>query len=401
MNCGTVRLTDRLSGVALTLAILVTPGVRSFAEAAAAGAHLQSRIDAAEAGATITLDAGIHDEPIVIGKSITLRGESADRTMVRMLHDGPAIRIGGAEDVRLENLSVHWGLKSTDAIPEESAAIYVRDSTVVLEGVHLEPYDRPESTPSGMIAVGRSDVTFRNGTAKGFAFTLLYTNGANGRVESSVLTDAGNSVVTLHEFSNVAIRGNVLGFCGYHAVRNTGGTMDMRDNLVANNVRAGAYLGNKSAHGTIANNVFTGSKGEIWGYSGSDVAIANNLFLGSGNAAVGMQDSCNLDIRGNSFVDNPTAVTVYPKGGSGAPTLAGNHYWGNETLFAGIGVDANAIEGNPEFTDPDAFDFTVGESSALRTAGGSVGLTDPAAIRSLLPLWKKTGRDPLRLTIPN
>ncbi len=390
-------------GVAAFLAIGAMGGLRLASaqdtraekvETIAVSQHddLQRMIDSAPSAAILQLEAGVYDKPVKIGKSLTLRGESTDATLIRLLNDGPALRIDDAPQVHIENLSLHWGLKSTDARIEDNAAVVVRDSNVVFDGVHLEPYDRPETTPSAMKAAGRSDVRFLNGTARGFAYTLLYTDGAEGRVESSVLTEAGHSVVTLHQYSKVAIIGNILGFCGYHAVRNTGGTMDMQDNLVIGDVRAGAYLGNKSAHGVIANNIFADSNGEIWAYAASDVVIENNLFLNSRNTAIGMQDSCSLVIRSNSFVSNPSAVTVYRKGGNGAPVLAGNHYWNNETRFVEIAGDPDVIQGNPQFEDPANWLFAPLPDSPLLSTNERIGLKDPDSIRRLRPLWPKTGR---------
>ena len=117
----------------------------------------------------------------------------------------------------------------------------------MLENCLLEPIDRPTKTPYGLLAQGRSDVTFTSGQTKGFAYTIMFTDGANGTVSDSFLEGAGHSVVTLHKNSKVAITHNILARCGYHAVRNTGGTMDMKNNLIIDKNRAGAYLGNRSA----------------------------------------------------------------------------------------------------------------------------------------------------------
>ena len=176
-------------------------------------------------------------------------------------------------------------------------------------------------------------MTFTGGSTEGFAYTIIFNDGANGTVSDSFLEGAGHSVITLHAYSRVTITRNILARCDFHAVRNTCATMDMTSNLVIDNNRAGAYLGNRSAHGLIANNAFIGNNGAIWAYAQSDVELINNLFMNSKGPAVGFHASCKLDIAKNSFVNNPTAMIRYKgKDDSDGPgaDVGMNHYWKNK-----------------------------------------------------------------------
>ena len=121
------------------------------------------------------------------------------------------------------------------------------------------------------MATGRTDVQFLQGRSRGFAYALIWQDGATGKVLDSDLRGAGHSVVTVHPESQVEVARNLLSDCGYHAVRVTGGTVDMHDNIVLGCARAGVYLGNRDAHGDIHQNLFSGNLGEIWGYYGSNV----------------------------------------------------------------------------------------------------------------------------------
>ncbi len=361
-------------------------------------AQLQDLIDQAKAGGVVELEPGVYRGPAEITKALTLKAASAGNVTIEHLGQEPAVYIR-ADDVALENITVRWAPEVTGQRMEFPAAVAVHDSKgVVLDGCRLEPLDRPEQTPGGLLVTGRGDATFTNGSTFGFAYAILYTNGANGAVTNSILTGAGHSVVTLHEYSNVRIENNVLAQCGYHAVRNTGGTMEMVNNLVADNVRAGAYLGNKSAHGRIANNLFSGSKGSIWGYAQSDVLIEHNLFYRSKATAIGAWLSCELGVERNSFVENPSAMTRYPRPESlmtkaGPPTDAGmiassNHYWKNDSEPVDMTKGEPAWAGDPWFRDPPNGDFTPEGGSLLYGKDGAIraGLAEPAAI---LPLWKK------------
>ncbi len=242
-------------------------------------------------------------------------------------------------------------------------------------------------------------VEFTNGRARGFAYALIWLDGAGGTVADSDLRGAGHSVVTIQPDSQVEVARNLLAECGYHAVRVTGGTVDMHDNIVMGCRRAGAYLGNQDAHGRIRNNLFTGNLGEIWGYYGSDVLIERNVFYHSKDPAIIFWNTCGLVVRGNSFTGNPAALRQYVREVDPARVgiqVEGNHYWENQqdlqpgqTIGAGKGIDerfklnksSSAIAGDPKFRQPDAFDFTPTEGSApIRDGQAVAGLIDPVLI---------------------
>jgi len=357
--------------------------------------NLQEKINEARDGEVIIVPEGVYTGNITITKPITIKGENAKKCVIEFLGDVPAINIRNVKNVTIENLTVRWSQKSTDKFIENGAAVAVRDANAVLENCLLEPIDRPTKTPYGLLAQGRSDVTFARGQTKGFAYTIMFTDGANGTVSDSFLEGAGHSVVTLHANSKVAITHNILARCGYHAVRNTGGTMDMKNNLIIDNNRAGAYLGNRSAHGIIENNLFTRNNGAIWAYASSDVKIFNNLFIDSKNAAIGFRDSCKLKIDKNSFVNNPTALIRYKNkdgsNGRGA-TIGQNHYWKNEKDNVDLkSNDAGKIlSGNPVFINPKQGNFSVRRGSTLEDKGNVIaGLTNPNIINSLWKVYTK------------
>lgn len=389
-------------GTRLRVAEFVKEIETRLAEGRRPHSDLQRQIDQAAAGTIIDLAPGRLDGPVLIEKELTLRGAGSDQTIITYRGDQPAVMIRGARRVRLENLTVHWAPRSTDAKTEYPAAVAVRDADVVLQSVALRPLDRPHNTPYGLMAAGRADVQFVAGESRGFAYALIWQEGASGRVTDSDLRDAGHSVVTVHPGSEVEVARNLLADCGYHAVRVTGGTVDMHDNIVMGCKRAGAYLGNKDAHGRIYQNLFTGNLGEIWGYYGSDVTIDHNLFYRSKDSAIIFWNTCALVVRSNSFVANPAALRQYVQANDPAKLgvqLDGNHYWANQEpvqpgrkIGAEGGVDerfrilnsANAIEGDPQFRGAASGDFTPLPGSALlRDNQPAAGLSNPQAIANL------------------
>ena len=384
----------------LTAAPLALAGFA--AESSRPQGELQRRIDAAAEGGVVEIGPGDFEAGVLIEKPITLRGAGLDKTVVKYHGNGPAILIRGARDVRIENLTVVWGPASTEERIEYPAAVAVRDGNAVLDSVALAPIDRPAQTPYGLFAVGRSDVQFVNGRSRGFAYALMWQDGAGGKVLDSDLRGAGHSVITIHPYSEVEVARNVLADCGYHALRVTGGTVDMHDNIIMNCKKAGAYLGNKDAHGRIYNNLFTGNLGEIWGYYGSDVVLEHNLFYESKDPAIIFWNTCALVARANSFVRNPAALRQYlrEKDPSRAGIrLEGNHYWENKediqprhAIGAGpvedegfdIAKSPSTLNGDPKFRDPAAGDFTLEEGSVLlRENKILAGPTNPTAIHDL------------------
>jgi len=347
-------------------------------------ASLAARIQQASPGDTVNIPAGTYTESIDITQPITLMGDPDGGSVIEFQANAPAIRIHGVEGVKLFNLAVRWSPQTTDARFDDPAAVSIRDSTVSITNCRFEPIDQPKLTPYAVLAAGRSNVDILACRSTGFAYTFMFTEGANGSVAKCVLADAGHSVVTLHQFSNVRIEGNIMSGCEYHAVRNTGGTVDMRHNLVLDNNRAGTYLGNKSAHGVIENNVFLRNRGGIWAYASSDVTIRNNVFADSKSEGIGFHASCDLTIERNSFVSNPVALAQFSTdkfpGRAGAKAKE-NHYWNNQEDTRDFDKESDALSGDPLFAGPDRMDFTPGPGSPLQLADGSrIGLTDSEAI---------------------
>jgi beta-lactamase regulating signal transducer with metallopeptidase domain/nitrous oxidase accessory protein NosD len=344
---------------------------------------LQARVDAAEPGSIIDVPPGTHAGPLLIAKPLTLRGLDPESTVIELLADEPAILIRDTQGVALENLTVRWSNKLTDARIENPAAIAVRDADAVIRNCRLLPIDRPMQTPNGLLVTGRANVTFTGGRAEGFAYALLYTGGAGGTVNDSILKDADHSEVTLHEHSEVRIERNILGGCNYHAVRNTGGAMEMTDNIVYGCKRAGAYLGNKDAHGRIENNLFIENDGGIWGYYGSDVTIERNLFLENKDVAVSFWVSCALVVRDNIFMRSPHGVIRYQAGTPGS-TLDGNLYWNLETDTKDIERESNALA-----VDPGLDEMNRGVFTPTNTAAMEKGLVRPKTIEQLFEVYAK------------
>lgn len=93
-------------------------GQAAAADEQAAFVPLQSIVDQAEPGETITLAPGVYEGPVKISKPLALRGEEGGKVSVVNRSDQPAVWIG-ADGVVLENLAV------IDETVKESPAVLV------------------------------------------------------------------------------------------------------------------------------------------------------------------------------------------------------------------------------------------------------------------------------------
>jgi hypothetical protein len=175
---------------------------------------------------------------------------------------------------------------------------------------------------------------------------------------------SGHQGISLYSGAAAEIVGNVVTGSRYHAVRSTGGTLNMTDNLIINNSNRGVYLGNKSARGTIANNVIIGNGTGISGFARSNVKVENNIIADSSYAGIGFRDSCSLSIRDNIFRGNER----------------------NKIETENLDKTADSVIADPGFIDADNGDFSLKPGPALQQ---KQGLTNPEIFKTLWKIWQK------------
>lgn len=198
-----------------------------------------------------------------------------------------------------------------------------------------------------------------------------------------VITDPGHCGITVGNDCTVNIERNIVTGSRHHGIRCTGGTLNVRGNLVIGNKNRGVYLGNRSAHGEIVNNLIMENATGISGFSRSSVSIRNNLVLNSDYAGLDLRDSCNLVIENNIFMANTKGIVVYKEIGKSRFTLNGNTFWKNGKDTLDVERPANSIIAEPKFTAPDAGDFSLPKG---RLSSENQGLLDHTPIKQL---WLK------------
>ena len=347
---------------------------------------LQGLIDSARVGGTVTIPKGVYTEPIEINKSLTLKGESRVDCVFEVTADRPAIFIDtkGKGRVTIEDVTIKWQLATSDR-HKNSFAVAVKDSRAKIKNCCFYPLGNFKRCPVAIQAVGFSNLAIDTCRFEGFEFTVCYGEGTEGRVQNSLIMDSSHQGISLYEGAKVDVLGNLVTGSRYHAVRSTGGTLRMKDNLIIENANRGVYLGNKSARGTIINNVIMGNATGIDGFARSKVKIENNVIADSSYAGIGMRDSTSLLIRNNIFQGNQRGWILFEGKGKGGNAPYRNTFWENEVDAESFRKPANSIEAEPGFVDAANGDFSLKPGPAKEH---KQGLTNPQVFKRLWKRWQ-------------
>jgi hypothetical protein len=219
----------------------------------------------------------------------------------------------------------------------------------------------------------------------GFEYVICYGEGTKGAMEDCLVMDCGHQGVILYAGADVKVVRNVITGSKFHAVRSTGGTLDMRDNLIIDNANRGVYLGNRSAAGVISDNAIIRNGTGISGFAQSKVRIENNVISDSRFGGVDMRDSCSLTVRDNILCGNGKGVAVFKEEGGGENRLIRNVFWNNEVDTEEIDRPGGSIEADPGFLDAENGDFSLKDGPAKEK---KQGLADTGVIKKLWERWE-------------
>ena len=344
---------------------------------------LKRLIDGAPAGGVVTVPKGRYTTPIEVTKPLVFRGESPEGCVIEVTADRPAVLVntGGQGEVTIENLTIQWQLATQDRV-EQSFALLVKDTNAVVRNCRFVPLGEPRVSPVAVQVEGRSKTTVENCRFRGFEYVICYGQGTEGVVQDCVIADCGHQGVIAYDGATLTVQRNIITGSKFHAVRCTGGTLTVKDNLLIENANRGIYLGNRTGRGTITNNAIFGNGSGISGFGRADYIIANNVIVNCRHAGIDMRDSCLLSIRDNVLAKNQRGIVLFKEGAENSNVIAENAYWENGTDFENLEKPEKSLLADPQFADPNHGDFTV--RGPVRDQGH--GLTDPSIIRGL---WEK------------
>jgi beta-lactamase regulating signal transducer with metallopeptidase domain len=346
---------------------------------------LQQLIDSTPAGQTVMIPKGIYTEPVTITKSLTLRGESLNECVIEVTANKPAVTVDtkGKGKVIIEAVTVKWQLATSDRC-EYPFAVVVNDSNIEVKNCCFQPLGYFKRSPVAIYSRGFSEMNINMCRLEGFEYTVCFGEGTKGSIRNSLVMDSGHQGIILYAGATVEITGNVVTGSRFHAVRSTGGTLNMTNNLIINNANRGVYLGNKSASGSITNNIIIGSGTGVGGFARSKVKIENNVIADSSYAGIGMRDSCSLSIRDNIFRGNERGLILFKQSGGNGNNVLKNTFWQNKVDTENVNKPADSIIADPGFVDAENGDFSLKPGPAMQQ---KQGLTNPEIFKKLWKIW--------------
>lgn len=368
-----------------SIAIIVLIALLGLSCEQAVQSELQSSIKGAKSGAVVTLPPGTHEGPVKFDRPLTLKGEDPETCIIELTADVPAVSITSKGPVTIDSVTIKWQLATSERRKGPGGALAIKDTTATIRNCRFIALGGIKQCPSAIDCLGFSNVRIENCRFEGFEFTITCTGGAESVITNSLILNPGHCGATVYSGSKMEVARTIVTGSGYHAIRNTGGTLLAHDNLIINNKNRGFYLGNKSGGGRINNNVILGNGSGVSGFAASDQTIENNIMLGNDYCGLDARDTCRLIVRNNIFQDNTRGIALHEQTGRNHVDFGRNTFWQNDTNAENIDLPAGSIVAAPGFVDPDNGDFTA---QAEELKDNNQGLTDPAVFTVLWEKWK-------------
>jgi beta-lactamase regulating signal transducer with metallopeptidase domain len=348
---------------------------------------LQSLIDCANPGDTVTIPKGLYKEPVDINKPLTLKGESWAECVFEVTADRPAIFIDTKSkgEVVVEDLTIKWQLATSNKGIERPFALGVKDTKAEIKNCSFVPLGNSQRSPVAVRADGFSNLNISSSRFEGFEYVICYGQGTKGKTSDCLIMNCGHQGIINYSGATLHVERNVITGSKYHAVRCTGGILHVKDNLLINNANRGIYLGNRSGSGTINNNLIINNAVGIGAFASAKYEIQNNVIADSSYSGIGMYKSCSLTIRDNIFLNNERGWVMFDKGEKGGNTSYRNTFWKNKVDDENFSKTGNSINADPAFIDPDNGDYSLKPGPAKEN---KQGLTNPQLFKTLWKVWK-------------
>jgi parallel beta-helix repeat protein len=280
-------------------------------------ATIQEAIDAAKAGDTILVKAGLYREALKFKEGIELRGENRDTTIVRFFSPPTAVVGQNHYDIPLEIrgcttgtiLNISFKQETSDERTEENVwmadAIELFDSSIAIENCRAQ-----SAAGAGILISGTksSPVLIGNQCRQNKQCGISFEHGAHGKAENNVCEE--------NQYAGIMARG-------------AGSSPTLTNNQCRANEVTG-ILFKQEAQGRAEGNICEQNKqdGILVSESGTSPQLANNQCRGNAHFGIEFYDALGK-VDGNVCEQNDwSGIAV--SGFSAAPELAHNQCRANE-----------------------------------------------------------------------
>jgi uncharacterized repeat protein (TIGR01451 family) len=297
---------------------------------AAPAATIQSMIDAAPDGGTVSIPAGTYTESLTVNKTITLTGMSSATTIIHAVASQRVITVTSDHTLRLENLTLTGGQTGDDG----GGVSVITGSLQIINCVIADNWARfgggVYQWSTGRVDVIGSRIERNQATQDGGG---LYVSGDAALTDTLVLSNtAARHGGGLHVGAG---RADVLGglFAGNQAVNGNGGGIDLNNSISLSGTQV------------ISNTAGQDGGGLLQWNSGQQVNVTNVRFERNQSS----RDGGGLWARGNVTVTNSLLISntadshgsTYTHGGgayvSGSTQVLSSTFRGNEATCSGCG----------------------------------------------------------------
>ncbi|MHC4734815.1 MAG: M56 family metallopeptidase, partial [Planctomycetota bacterium] len=201
--------------------VSLKPGVKTDVEigfeladkqAAPAGESLQSLIDSAKPGDTVTVPRGLYKEPIDINKSLTIKGESRGECVFEVTADRPAIFIDtkGKGKVTVQDLTIKWQLATSNRGTERPFALGVKDTQAEIKNCSFVPLGNFQRSPVAVRANGFSNLNISRSRFEGFEYVICYGEGTKGKTTDCLIMNCGHQGIINYSGATLHVERNVI-----------------------------------------------------------------------------------------------------------------------------------------------------------------------------------------------